>query len=111
MQDVPVPDEEGVNDANAEQHPQSPPIDALGFRATRIQSLHLDVETESEQEGEDGVGLVGEQPIEHIEQRQAQRRRRQRQQLLFRGHDVDARDPHQVTNTPKSATPRNTSMS
>ena len=56
-----------------EQHAQAPEIDHFEVRAARLQPLHLQVEAESEQEGEDRVGLVEEQPAEHVAQRQVER--------------------------------------
>jgi len=57
-----------MNDSNGEQHAQAPEIHHFEVRAARLQALHLQVEPESEQEGEDRVGLVEEQPAKHVVQ-------------------------------------------
>ncbi len=88
MQDVPRPQEYRVHDADREQHGEPAPVDGIEIAATRDGALPLHVEAEAEQECEDRVSLVLDEPGEQLIEDPVDGRRRQRQELLFGGHHV-----------------------
>jgi hypothetical protein len=96
MKDVPGPQEKHVEDADDQQHRQAAPVETLEIGAARLEALHLQEEPEPEEEGEKRVGLVHDQPAQHVEQGEVPGCGRERQQLLLGGHDGRAGEGREI---------------
>ena len=79
-----------MRDADQEQHREPSPVDALRVPPSRIETLHLQIEAEPEQECEHRVRLVQQRATEHRLDCVVQARRRQRQQLRLGRHHIPA---------------------
>jgi hypothetical protein len=87
MQDVPGPYEEEMHQTDDQQSCETAPIQSFEIHAALFHTLRLKIEAKPEQECEQGVRLVEEQPVQDVEERKVESRGRQGEQLLLGRHD------------------------